>query len=106
MSESTMVWKEVEINRLEMVPVPLCAMLEMVAFKRGLREEYADLWCNVMSASFADLGIHSLRVGTWLEGIALGGVANDDCGSERHDVWAEAWFHCGSCGPSASEPPS
>ena len=56
-----MVWKEVEINRLEMVPVPLNAMLEMVAFKRGLREEYADLWCNVMSASFADLGIHSLR---------------------------------------------
>ena len=57
-----MVWKEIEINPLEMVPGPLCAMLEMVAFKRGLQGNHGDIWCRVIFASFEDVRIHSLRV--------------------------------------------
>jgi len=43
------------------VLVPLWGMLEMVAFKRGLRDIRADMWIQGMYGKLGDIGIHTLR---------------------------------------------
>ena len=41
--------------------IPLLGMLEMVAFKRGLRGIGANVWVQVVFANLGDVGVHTLR---------------------------------------------
>jgi len=41
--------------------IPLLGMLEMLAFKRGLRGVGANTWVQVIFANLGDIGIHELR---------------------------------------------
>ena len=41
--------------------IPLFGMLEMVAFKRGLRGIGAEVWVQVVFSNLGDVGVHTLR---------------------------------------------
>jgi hypothetical protein len=45
----------------DFILIPLLGMLEMVAFKRGLRGMGAEMWVQVIYANLGDVGIHMLR---------------------------------------------
>jgi hypothetical protein len=59
-----MVWKDSDFElgpERDFVFIPLVGMLEMVAFKRGLRGKHAEIWCRVMYQGLDNVGIHTLR---------------------------------------------
>ena len=59
--------------------IPLLGMLEMVAFKRGLRGIGASVWVQVVFANLGDVGVQTLR-----EFTASVLTINDKLGNSGH----------------------
>jgi hypothetical protein len=53
--------EEIEEEEEMVAFIPLWGMLEMVAFKRGLRGIGAEVWVQVVFSNLGDVGVHTLR---------------------------------------------
>jgi hypothetical protein len=70
-----------EEENFEEILIPLLGMLEMVAFKRGLRGMGADMWVQVIYANLGDIGIHTLR--EFMSSVLTVNEKLDDSGHKR-----------------------
>jgi hypothetical protein len=68
----------------EEIFIPLIGMLEMVAFKRGLRDRGAEMWVHVIFSNLGDIGIHTLR--KFMSSVLTVNEKLNDSGHKRLDV--------------------
>ena len=71
-------------DEAEEILIPLLGMLEMVAFKHGLRVRGAEMWVHVIYSNLRDVGIHTLR--GFMSSVLTVNKKLDDSGHKRLEV--------------------